>query len=242
MTPTRHSNLKTHPFVSRIATDASCSRILATLSSSQVVEVAVDSGVSTPLLNGDSRPVVLLATHPSDEQLVVTVTSDNCVNVWDIRPQVKAIAGQLYVGHTITSLNFSSPTNLILGLRDTDSNGESGSVVFVELLTAGGEGSELNLPVIHRIHNVGKGAIFDAKFSPNRLIFAAASEDGSVYVYSLEAGKDVKLLNFTGILRTNNPVYAFDFSSDNKYVRLFGKYLSGKIFSISSLFDDVVEM
>eukprot|EP01035_Chromulina_nebulosa_P019260 gene19260-25115_t len=236
------------PFVTSLSVDSKATKLLVSTSTSKLVEVTVDSESSYDIISGEFRAVEHLLRHPENVDIIVTITSDNSINIWQCSGNIRSRIGELSISHKITFASFVSINKIVVGLKDTDTNGISGSIVFVELVDANTgyealvhnglstithvksyEKANILMSISHRIHNIGKGGILDIKYSPNKLTLAASSEDGYVYIFSREAASiehlNDRLFKISGALRVHisgvSSVQSIDFSTSGQYLRTF---------------------
>jgi WD40 repeat protein len=108
-------------FVTSISPDCKFNKVVVALSSSQIVELSLDSLACHHIAYGDTRIVRAIAPHPSNADIYATLTSDNSVNFWSVSTQ--GLIGQFAAPQdskplTATTIAFASQDLLLVGSGD----------------------------------------------------------------------------------------------------------------------------
>ena len=203
------------PFVTSVSVDGNFRRVLITLQSSYMIEVALDSGSALLIAEGHSMgKFTALAAHPTNSDMLVTAGADALVKVWNV--SARRVAAVEHIQHEATAAAFNRDgTQLVISTLGGD---EGGGSLLILSFNMNGQSSRY-LTVIDRIHNVGTSRINSIKFSPEQKLLAVGNSDGNVYFCSVEKGYKVKAV----VSVHTGPVLSVDFSANGKYTRSFAK-------------------
>jgi WD40 repeat protein len=233
-------------FVTSISPDALGQRVLLSLSCNAVLELSIDSGSVLAITEGLLPRVSVngIAAHPSEQCTVATTHGNNCVKVWDLSFSARECVAVLPLTHQPDGVCFLSDTILAVGICKGDTGGASGGILFLELsppepaaTTVGGrvqKGVHRSLKVLSKFHNVGRGQVNCLRPSPSGQYLAAASDDGNVYLYGTDTGS--KELGKLSAL-AGKPVKSVDWSSDGRFLRVFGLTEAGDAIIKTRYFD-----
>eukprot|EP01038_Epipyxis_sp_PR26KG_P009336 gene9336-12580_t len=152
------SSLHINSYVTAISSDVENKRILLSLSSSALLLVSTDSNSVQSIAEGISSTVNGITTHLTDPNLLVTVSSDKVVRLWDVtaftidagydeyskslsirnsaagsvsNSSGKNLAGILALSHVPTSCAFYTDSILLVGITHTVDKGNSGAILIV---------------------------------------------------------------------------------------------------------------
>ena len=222
-------------FVSDIDNDDNLTRLLISLSSNHVLELALDSRKAILVSEGHAAGgVVSVATHPTDANTVVTVGADSLLKIWDLgngETAPRVIETHVLI-HAPTCVEFKSDGyELCVGVEGTDTNGNYAALLIMkydpsvraDIASGATDGTCLTTEV--KVHNVGVGKVTSIKYNKDSKTIAAVSEDKKIYLYSVEKG-----FQSTGYLDEHKcPISSFDFNATTRYVRTYSGMTSTDI-------------
>lgn len=197
-------------------------------------------------------PIILkqLVAHPTDDSLVLTVSDDHSIRLWDIsgdtvysgvsvragpprKPNFPgSLVGYLILPHPATSLTFLSENKILVAISGTDNDGISGAILAIDIKRSNDPtNSPYLFSISNRFHNIGQGAIRQLRLSADDKMLASSCDDGCVYIHKVK-GDILEPVGHFLAHPDSTPVVAADFSLDGRYVRSFGENhigINGKI-------------
>jgi WD40 repeat protein len=204
--------------VSSIAVDSNFRRLLVTLESSFMLEIAVDSGAVLLVTEAHSLGRLnAIAAHPINPKLLITAGADCLFRVWNAASRRVIACESLH--HEATAVAFSADGSMAaVGIVGTENGGAS---VIIMRFDANSTVENI-ISVTDRIHNVGTGRISCVRFSPDAKLVAAASSDHKIYVFGTDKGFKLKAM----ISVFAGPVLSFDFTKSGNFLRAFSRVVS----------------
>jgi WD40 repeat protein len=202
-------------FASCVTVDGSFRRLLITLESACIIEVALDSGAALIVAEGHSMGrLTAIAAHPVNKDFIVTAGADCLLKIWSVHSRRVIAVEQLH--HEASALAFKRDgSQLIVATTGGDDGG--GSLLVLNFNSAGQ--SEHYVNIVDKVHNVGVARINSLRFSPDEKVLAVCSSDSKVYYCAVDKGFRVKAV----VAAHSGPVYSIDFSNSGKYARSFAK-------------------
>jgi WD40 repeat protein len=208
-------------YVTAISADATLQRLLITLSSSLVIEVATNSGAASIISEGCGSQITAMCPHTGEANTILTASADGMIRCWNVSDsgaKVPGVLGALPSVNTATALQFIKADCFAVGTTESADPKSPGVVMIVEISPT------YEMTVVHQLSNVGKGKITFIKMSKvdakGVIKCAVGSEDGSVYVYEMTA----PTYNFLGSFAVDSSLsvpFGLDFSKAGRYMRVF---------------------
>jgi len=206
-------SLPRNSFITSVATDAHCHRLLIATSSSLVAELAMDSQAIFLLAEGHHAGTFsAIAAHPTDPRFLLTAGAEGILRVWNL--VTRRVVEVHQTGFQLSDVTFR-PDGSSLALSYV-SSGESGACVLIMNFNPDG-GPYLS--TMQKIVNVGTGRVNMLRYSPDEMFLAVGSEDHAVYLYDVRHSYKLK-----GNVRGHSMgVSGVDFAFSGKYLRSFSK-------------------
>lgn len=208
-------------------------RLLVSLSSNAVVEVALDSGKSYVVDEGEINvPVKCSIAHPTEPNTLVTALATGTIKVWDLKKEAREVVGMMNTDKkTPSALAFCNDTTMAVGIDRSDTGGSSGAIILIEIGAAaaieGDSGGRIlqgansrSMKIVKKLHNIGKGVISCIQASPDGAYLAAASADGCVYFFDIK--NDYSPVGLLVAFPANEPAANMDWSVCSGFLRCFG--------------------
>ena len=224
-------DLEKGTYPNSMCSDAAGQRLLVSLNTNSIYEVAIDSRNSFVVAEGELQvSTTSFCAHPTEAHTFITGISTGLVKVWNLSANTREVTGVLSLEKKPpTAISFINDTTMAVAVDRSDTGGKSGAVFLVELKPAdavavtGGRqlagSSSRELKIVKKIHNIGKAAVMGIKLSPDGKTLACCSGDGSVYFF--DTTKDYAPAG-SAICHQNVPVMSCDWSTDSAYLRAFG--------------------
>ena len=239
--------------VRNLSSDPEARQIVLSLNNGLILNYSTDSGNVRKLMeaHGTNHTVKQMIAHPKDDSLVLTVSDDHSLRLWDVsgdtvysgvsvkeglpkRPNYPgaSLVGYLHVPHPATAITFLNDTKILVAISGTDQDGVSGAILVIDIKKSNDPtNSPYLFTIVNRFHNVGHGAIRQLRLSPGNRMLAWSSDAGSIYIHKVN-GESLDPVGHFLAHPDSKPVIAADFSSDCRYVRSFGENhvaLNGKV-------------
>ena len=239
-----YESLSTPLSVTSVAIDSTVKRVLVSLSSNAVLEVAVDAASAYVVDEGEiDCGISAVCAHSTEPATLAVALPTSIVKLYDMSKERRELMGIFSTEKNKPSaVTFISDNILAVGIDRSDTGGKSGSIALVEVspyepvinakVGRQSKGVYREMKAVQKIHNIGQGLIKCIKLTPDGKYLTASSADGSVYFFDTKDYDPAG--SFLAIGGTE--IAGFDFSTDGTLLRAFGPSAAGNSLIKSAYF------